>query len=374
MSVLPESYTDHDLKSITQILTRAFESVAPGEMENGVSAIPNPLPPCTLVAEDEPFQIMVVGGTNFRSARARLHNGQIIIDEVQECELPLLATRKTFLSLLSAYLMDDISLLAVNFSFPLQAFLREDRLDGTIMRGSKQHTLTNLKGKTLGQEIEAYVNSTRTPPLSVTCAHDTTCLLLAAYEQTGQSPLIGGVIGTGMNFARLENERVINFESGNFSNFPATETGQKIDEESDTPGEQQYEKEVAGAFLPLHYNHFLQFRNAEFTPISTTEDLSGIAADDHHPHRDVARRLLHRSARLAACQIAGLFHAGGRDPLTFAMEGSLFWKGWNYRKTITRTLKLLDVPPSAIRWTHIEDSALYGGGRLVVASNYSSQT
>ncbi|PSO43932.1 MAG: hypothetical protein BRC23_02505 [Parcubacteria group bacterium SW_4_49_11] len=370
MPVLPESYTDGELKSITQNLLHAIEGARPGEMSQGVSSIPNPLPPQTLVEDGEAFQIMVVGGTTFQSARARFTNGELVIDETRECELPLLETRQTFLSLIETYIEGDISVLALNYSFPIQAFVRDNRLDGTALRSVKHHQLEGLLGQPVGQEIEDYLNPTREYPLSVTCAHDTTSLLLAGRQHTHKEHPVGGVIGTGMNFAFLEDERVINLESGNFSDFPQTETGKRVDAESDTSGEQQFEKEVAGAFLPWHYNIFVKEHSSlDGEPISDAAQLSELAENGDQFFQDIARRLMRRSARLAACQMAALFHFRGREHTTFIMEGSLFWEGWKYRQTITRTLKLLDVPSSAIRFVYVPNSSLLGAGQLVRASH-----
>jgi len=368
MPVLPEQYADCELKSITQNLINAFEGARPDEMSEGVSYIPNPLPPHTLVEDGEAFQIMVVGGTTFVSARARLQNGDLVIDTTRECELPLLETRNTFLSLIESYIEDDISVLALNYSFPLKVFIRENRLDGAALRSVKHHRLEGLLGKPVGQEIEDYLTPLRKTPLRVTCGHDTTSLLLAGYHHTGKEHLIGGVIGTGMNFAFLEEGRVINLESGNFSDFPQTETGKRIDEESNAPGEQRFEKEVSGAFLPLHYNIFLQEHSSlDGEPVSDAEHLSELAENGEPPYQDLARRLMRRSARLSACEIAALFHFRGREHTTFVMEGSIFWKGWKYQQTITRTLKLLDVPSSAVRFVHVPNSSLFGAGQLVRA-------
>jgi hexokinase len=93
----------------------------------------------------------------------------------------------------------------------------------------------------------------------------------------------------------------------------------------------------------------------------------------------IARALLKRSAQLVACQIAGVvefknpspspspLEGEGRDEevgMVFNMEGSLFWKGNNYKTIVQETLKQL-VPKYNVRFVEIKDSGILGAAKLV---------
>ena len=53
-----------------------------------------------------------------------------------------------------------------------------------------------------------------------------------------------------------------------------------------------------------------------------------------------------------------------RRPMVFVMEGSLFWVGYNFRKTVAETVKLL-APDYPVAFKAIKDCGIVGAAKLV---------
>ncbi len=163
-----------------------------------------------------------------------------------------------------------------------------------------------------------------------------------------------------MNFAFFKDQSTaINLESADFNKFPSSKTGIEIDTESANPGHSIYEKEVSGVYLFKHYNKEIEIQNTSQSPISKTSELDTLAKNGD----EIARMLLQRSAHLIACQIAAIMDFREKD-MIFAMEGSVFWKGFNYRKTVEETCKkLTKYHPEFIQ---IQNSNIIGAAHLVI--------
>ena len=145
--------------------------------------------------------------------------------------------------------------------------------------------------------------------------------------------IVAGIVGTGTNFAFFLNKNTaVNLESGNSNHFPQSKTKKIIDRSSTNPEEQLFEKEVAGAYLFRHYQ-VNQSKKANHFPQSTL-DLNHLACQGDR----LAQKFFERSSALIASQIAGIYlfkkyylktistdSAQLKPPLTFVMEGSVFW-------------------------------------------------
>ena len=80
----------------------------------------------------------------------------------------------------------------------------------------------------------------------------------------------------------------------------------------------------------------------------------------------MAQQLLERSASLVACQIAGIYQFKNQPKLTFVMEGSLFWKAWQYKAMVSDYLAKLDIPTDSLHFTHVKNSSLIGSAQLAL--------
>lgn len=318
-----------------------------------------------LVAPGEAAQVIVIGGSNLICALIRREDGDNLVERVKKTELPPLRDRETLLSLLYETLDPHVRAVAINFAYPITACYREGKLDGRLLHGTKEHAMKGLEGHCVGEAFEQYVEEQDGRSLDVVVANDTVCLVLAGLEDAFPNELIGGVIGTGVNFGLFTTGKtVVNLEAGGFATFSQTDTGKEIDAASNQPGVHRWEKEVAGGYLYKHYNIYA--RQLGYREVTSTVHLSNLSLDET-PEGILARAVLHRSARLAATQMAALFDFKDQKHATFVIEGTLFWNGWNYKQMVYDCLEELGITLGLVRVIKIERSYLLGAARLLLA-------
>jgi hexokinase len=212
--------------------------------------------------------------------------------------------------------------------------------------------------------------------------NDTTGTLIAS-AYTDQSMKIGCIFGTGCNAAYMENcgsipklshlnlppdlPMAINCEYGAFDNehavLPVTPYDVKIDEDSPRPGQQAFEKMIAGLYLgeifrlvlvDLHENKNLLFQGQDIKalkkpysldasflsfieedPFENLHDTKGMFQEKLHitaekPELELCRRLAEligtRAARLAACGVAAICKKKNIDACHVGADGSVFNK------------------------------------------------
>ena len=356
------SYINTDITSLKKIKDSFLQELKDADSGKATSLpyVLNTIPKTPVVQEGESFQVAVIGGTHCSFSICKKQNNAGVIISSKQVRVPDLKTDQDFFRFLESHIPETCSILACNFAFPLIPEFINGILDGRLLRGTKGHTLTGLTGKLVGKEIDAYFLQKRGQKLTTTVANDTICLLLSGLEKVPFQKLGAGIVGSGMNFAFFRDETTaINLESADFNKFESSETGILIDKESTNPGHSTYEKEVSGVYLFQHYNKELELQNLPLSPISKTAELDILAQNGE----TLAIELLHRSAKLIACQIAAIMDFR-RTNMTFIMEGSVFWKGLEYKKTVEETVSELTSYKST--FTHIQNSNIIGGAHLVI--------
>jgi hexokinase len=287
-----------------------------------------------------------------------------------EATLPALETKNQLFEILLQEIDSRVTVVSINFAFPLDAHIRDNRLDGKLIKGTKSHILHGLVGRNFGQELERYIFEKTKRTISVTVANDALCLLLSAIHRNTNDNLMGGIVGTGTNYAIFHKGNVYNLESGNFDKFTMTATGNMIDKNSNNPGQQHFEKEVAGGYLYQHYNTFVEMQNLPIKTLRSTLQLSYLAESSNPSlEQKISRRLLERSARLTGAKLAALLDFKSQPFTSIIMEGSLFWEGWNYVKTVEDTIEKLGHKLNTFEWIHIPDSSVIGASNLVQTVN-----
>jgi len=238
------------------------------KVKNSLSFIKNPIPSSLLFIKEKVYQEISIGGSVFESKI--IENNQTKNKEKIFIQSPFFNKNHLF-GLIKKFLNQKINPLILNFAFPLKPVLRNNLLDGKLLKGTKEHRLYDLIGKTVGKELENYVLKNQKRKIKVAVANDMVFLLLSGIKKSiNPLLLVGGVIGSGTNFGFfIDKKTAINLESGNFDKFPQTETGKIIDQNSENPGSQLFEKEVAGAYLFKHYN----LLNSK-KPIKSTKELT----------------------------------------------------------------------------------------------------
>lgn len=309
------------------------------------------------------IHVIVIGGTNLLSAVVSNNNGTLTLESKQKLPLPVLDSEKTLFGIIASCINQlRLQSVAINFAYPLEPVEHNGLLDGKLIRATKEHTMNGLIGEVVGDSFTRYYQKTYNKSLSVSVANDTVCLVLAGLGHSDAEQLAGGVIGTGFNFGFfLDSATVINLESGNFNRFVQSIPGIEIDKSSNNPGRQQWEKEVAGAYLYLHYNYFAKEQGFEL--IDSTYEMSTLA-EKNNPEGELARMVLRHSAAHTAVEIAAICDFRNNYSLNFIIEGSLFWYGHNYHDYVLEHLARMDVD-SVILFRQ-ENSSILGGARLLL--------
>lgn len=349
-----------DYYQITENFKNEIQTAAKGKA-TCLPFIIHRLSPTPLVKEGEMFQVLKIGGSILQNALVYKDKDEIIIKSFEEERLPIFSTGKAFLALIKSHLRKKIQVLAINFAYSLKPVLENNRLDGVLTTGSKEHAFSGLVGKQVGVKIEKFIKQKFNKRIVVTLANDTICLVLSGLAKTASPGLAGGVVGTGMNFAFfLDEKTLVNLESAHFKRFPQSSAGLKVDNQSIKKGDALFEKEVAGAYLFQHYN--LRRKN-EFGMIESTHQMDKVARGEIKGDKTLARELFKYSAQLISCQIAGIANYKKQD-MVFVMEGSLFWIGYNYRKTVEETVKSLT--KYKVKFEEINNCGIVGAAQLAV--------
>ncbi len=321
------------------------------------------IPQSPLVAVNDTFQVMVIGGTVCKSALVVKNQQGLTIRSQIEITQPVFNTEDDFLEFVAKYSDKSVTILAINFAYPLKPIFENGKLDGILLSGTKEHAFSGLHGKKVGETIEKYVQNKLRRSIRVTLVNDTITLLLSGLTKYPWNQLSAGIVGTGLNFAIFLNQHtLVNLESASFNKFTPNKSSLAIDKNSLNPNSALFEKESSGGYLYQHFNIRAKSEKDNFRNISSTEELGSMARSSN-PAGQLARDVLEHSAALVACQIAGITQFYEKN-MTFVMEGSLFWKGYQYKNTVEKYVKLL-IPEYSVKFAKIHNSGILGAARLV---------
>lgn len=274
----------------------------------------------------------------------------------------------------------DMIPLGFTFSFPAT----QEYIDnGVLQRWTKGFDISGVEGKDVAPLFEAALIKRKLPVRLSALINDTTGTLIAS-AYTDDTMKIGCIFGTGCNAAYMENcgsipkladhnlppdlPMAINCEYGAFDNehavLPRTPYDIVVDEDSPRPGQQAFEKMIAGLYLgelfrlvlvDLHDNKsckvfqgqdismlrkaytldssFLSLIEEDpFENLTETGDLFknelGIIANKHE--LELCRRLAEligtRAARLSACGVAAICTKKDIKSCHVGADGSVFNK------------------------------------------------
>ena len=188
---------------------------------------------------------------------------------------------------------------------------------------------------------------------------------------------LGGLAG---RHARM----AVNFESGAFNPPGLGPVDEIIDESSQNPRAQRFEKAVSGAYLGRVFHAACRVLEIKATGGEdaagdtmqrepTTAEVSAIAAEPASlPRNELARALLRRSAEMVAASLAATFDLmktdGAEADLFVTAEGSLFWKAPGYARHVGQTLDaLLAADGARAHITHVDNANLLGSTAAVLS-------
>ena len=270
--------------------------------------------------------------------------------------------------------------LGFTFSFPAT----QNYIDnGILQRWTKGFDISGVEGKDVAPLFEAAITKRNLPIRLSALINDTTGTLIAS-AYTDDTMRIGCIFGTGCNAAYMENcgsvpkiasynlppemPIAINCEYGAFDNehvvLPRTPYDVVIDNDSPRPGQQAFEKMIAGLYLgelfrlvlvDLHDNKsckvfqgqdigklrkaytldssFLSMIEEDpFENLSETADLfhRELGIKTNKPELELCRRLAEligtRAARLSACGVAAICKKKDIETCHVGADGSVFNK------------------------------------------------
>lgn len=376
--------------------------------------------------ESGQYLTLDLGGTNLRVCRVDLHGSDREYDVIRtEHRIPEDLKSSTaerlwkFIASCLRQFFDQHSIsvqaaqeipLAFTFSYPVT---QHSLSHGILQRWTKGFNISGVEGrdvvKDLGEALDKEVRAQRKsssihagsiivvqglPLRIVALVNDTVGTLMAsAYVDTKTQ--IGSIYGTGSNAAYMERcdqipkmktsglygdaLMAINCEYGAFDNservLPFTRYDVEIDQSSPRPGQQRYEKLVAGLYLgemmrlilaDLYDRHkIFQGRNGSglkqpyvldscslaniendqtrsLTSIrNMLQETFNITSDFSESYfcRCVARLISRRSVRLYACGIAALLKKRGMQHCHVAVDGSVFSKYPRFPDRVMEALK-----------------------------------
>lgn len=268
-------------------------------------------------------------------------------DDFEEVEFQKLTCKQDFLELVSTAISPTADVLCINFSFPSEPLVRDDKLDMKFLQATKGHQLDDLLGENIGEEIEKHLLKTRNQKIDVNLAHDLTCLIANIYGQSDPDFIIGGVVGTGFNFGFIENGEVINLECACFDKFEATAEGKELDSSSIAPGESMLEKHISGNYLYQHYN--IWAKEVGYPKLESTKDLYEIISFGSDQEVQKAKRLFEQSAAFTACNIKAIidYKLQGKEreelqEFSLVMEGSIYKRNKYFRSYLSSYLEMLN--------------------------------
>lgn len=326
--------------------------------------IRNQLPSQPLVHDQEVFQVMVIGGTIFRTGIMKREGNEIVLLHIESEHLPIFPTKDALLTFVEKNTKKDIRVLAINFAYPMTPVFTNKRLDGILLAPNKGNAFEGLIGEKVGETIEHHLKQKRNQEVIVSVANDTAGLALSGLTSHNWDEIAGGIVGTGMNFAiMLDGHTVINLEAGTFDMVAQTPGGKLADSLSANPGKYLLEKEVSGKHLFHHFNSLVEQHIIACDPLKSTLQLSIIAEVNIPSVSEHAQRILADSAKRAACVVASILSYSKRD-LFFIMQGSLFWKAYQYQEVVEQTVKELE-PNYHAEFVQIENADLLGAAKLV---------
>jgi hexokinase len=289
--------------------------------------------------------------------------------------------------------------LGFTFSYPVS----QDAIDhGVLQRWTKGFDIEGVEGEDVVPQFQKALEERSLPIKLVALVNDTTGTMIAsAYTDTDMK--IGCIFGTGCNAAYMEEcgeipkleslnldpklPMAINCEWGAFDNehkiLPRTPYDVIIDKESPRPGQQSFEKMIAGLYLgelfrlvlvdlhkgkectvfegqdiskltkaySLDAGFLAAIEEDRFENLTDTEDLfqTQLGITCKKPELELIRRLAEligtRAARLTACGVSAICKHKKWDKVHVGADGSVFTKYPHFKIRQAQAMKeILDWP------------------------------
>ncbi|EAW08880.1 glucokinase glkA [Aspergillus clavatus NRRL 1] len=197
--------------------------------------------------------------------------------------------------------------LGFTFSFPVRQLGINK---GTLIRWTKGFNIPDAVGHDVCALLQNAIDELNLPVRVAALVNDTVGTLMArSYTSPGETgTFIGAIFGTGTNGAYVEKlnritklqtmehsnyetctgEMIVNTEWGSFDNhlsvLPNTKWDQELDEESNNPGIQMFEKRVSGMFLgEILRRALIDMHQDKSVGLFTPSDTSDVVVPENSP-------------------------------------------------------------------------------------------
>ncbi len=247
------------------------------EMERGLSGessslamIPSYIAVGASVPRNKPVAIIDAGGTNLRVGVACIaDDGTLQWERFNKRAMPGAeeeVSADEFYSILASELLplpEGVDSIGFCFSYPAEILPDHD---GRLIRWTKEIKIPGLIGECIGKGLLDYLKGEGANNSRVVLLNDTIATLLAGCSQSvpdATSSYVGFILGTGTNTAYVEQNKYIgklfsegstgaqgvNVESGGFNAFERGLIDLRLDERSEHPGSQAFEKAISGVYM-----------------------------------------------------------------------------------------------------------------------------
>ncbi len=339
---------------------------------------------------DEPVIVIDAGGTNLRVACITFDmDNRAVIKDYERYPMPgaveeVSATE--FFNQLAHHLgpmLGKSKKIGFCFSYPAEI---SPELDGRLLRWTKEMKAPEVIGRFIGRGLMAALGPAGEGK-SIVLLNDTVATLLAgkAAGKKRYGSHVGFILGTGTNIAYMEKNKnilkiivsdasgsqAINVESGGFSKAPRSDIDNMIDQASENPGINQFEKMISGRYLPeivlralkkgaeeglldtagrhwidrqesLDHEQMDALFNTGGSGITKSTDLSKV---DRDCIQTIANAVIDRAAKLAAINMAAtVIKVVGESsdlPVCINIDGSTYYKAAGLRENAERYLKMI---------------------------------
>ena len=325
------------------------------------------------INEGENAIIIDAGGTNFRSCLVTKTKTGIEISDFQKTVMPAIdreLSKEDFYQAIAAnisHLKDRSDKISFCFSYAME--ITEDG-DGKILRFSKEVKAPQAVGTYIGKELLAELKKQGwTKVQKINILNDTTALLLSSFVEATDKTWgshIAFILGTGMNSAYIQDQRIIVTECGMFNQLTRSDFDLTVCSRTTEPNLSLLEKMCSGAYLGDIATEMLTtaaqenfFTSAYIPKRFTTKDFDSYFADnaesiypDQQKIKELIMAIIMRSANLCAEAIYAAAVCSdkekGEHPVCITCNGSTFWKTPLLKETVEARLKELLQQPFEI--------------------------
>lgn len=315
-----------------------------------------------LVEDGEPFEVLIIGGTDISRAFCTRNGSTVEILEKQDSVLaPPLRRKDEFLSYVASTIDPGVRVVAINLAMKIKPAFIRGRYDAELIGVQSDRPISpeDMIGRTIGAELEDYLVVERGRHVTVSVGSESISHLLFARTQTPGDNVGLITVGTGVGAGLLlDKDTIVCLETAEFDKFPQSDLAIVLARESGSP----FGKETNGGNLFRHFNAKIQELAIDFPSVGSTRELSELAQAGIPGISDLAQMYITRSAMLIACQVAGMADFKGTN-MIFLRQGSVIVKAPGYKEMVEQTVKQLT--DKDVQFVEIPDSGILGTAKLI---------